>query len=199
MFCAYRSCERSCWLVACCAGSGSPRPWVPRNAEISLAVLNCLGLVWWSVGCIGPAALLLLRWAAVPALAKFAPDVCMVNWIDQLTNTLMGLSNSNPQQKEQRFSQGHCYAFRPILDSSGGLSKNVLGQGCEVKLSQASSFNLAYEAFKCFFEKTFESFMWKGFFRKKTFESHVTVINQHQRCLWTSGGQTVSWALLQEP
>jgi hypothetical protein len=41
--------------------------------------------------------------------------------------------------EEQRFSQANCNAFRPKLDSSGGLSKNMLGQGYQVKLFSASS------------------------------------------------------------
>jgi phosphopantothenoylcysteine synthetase/decarboxylase len=55
--------------------------------------------------------------------------------------------------EEQRFSQANCNAFRPKLDSSGGLSKNMLGQGYQVKLFQHHPNNLASEAFNGFFSK----------------------------------------------
>ena len=70
---------------------------------------------------------------------------CMCNWWNFPTQTLAS--------EEQRFSQAHCNAFRPKLDSSGGLSKNMLGQGYQVKLFQHHPNNLASEAFNCFFEK----------------------------------------------
>ena len=132
------------------AGVGKPG----GPCRISLAVWNARGLTWgsWETKGPGESALLLLLWAVL-ALAKFPRGAPMVKWINQLTCTLMELSNSNRGKRRAKIFTFHCNAFRPKLDSSGGLSKNMLGQGYQVKLFQHHPNNLASEAFNGFFSK----------------------------------------------
>ena len=95
------------WLVTgCgwfCVGVGKPvGPY-----RISLAVWNVRGLTWgsWETKGPGESALLLLRWAVL-ALAKFPRGAPMVNWINQLTCTLMELSNSNRGKRRAKIFTG---------------------------------------------------------------------------------------------